>query len=415
MRPERPYDDEAPQLTDAVWHLAENCWTKSPTARPSANAICDTIASLLNGSRGANTPLLPPSPTLSIRVDRRLRPTPTTVPHIPDASLLPVRNPQSQSISNDLLHIRPGADTPSPLENTTAHILFLRFTGHTNSINSAVFSPDGKRIASVSEDMTLRIWNAQSGKAVVQPIRHAGPVHAVSFSPDGKRIVTSSAGKTVYIWHVDTGLLAAGPFTHPSVHRVIFSNDGTKIFFTARSTVCIIDALTGNLVLTPMEHGCSTCSVDVSPDGKRIISGCIDGTIRIWDAMNGSILAEPFKGHTSSVYSVAFSSDGRSIVSGSDDKTVIIWNVKGEIVAGPFRGHTDLVRCVAFSPDGKSVASGAGDNSIRVWDVVKGSLLVPPLKWKVGCLSAVAFSLDSERILAAGRGKVIRVGYWRNL
>ncbi len=79
-------------------------------------------------------------------------------------------------------------------------------------------------------------------------------------------------------------------------------------------------------------------------------------------------MGEPLRGHTDSVLSVAISSDGKYIVSGSADTTIRIWDLETRVQVGePLRGHTDTVWSVAISPDGKRIASGSRDNTIRIW------------------------------------------------
>ncbi|KAJ6457820.1 WD40-repeat-containing domain protein, partial [Mycena vitilis] len=120
-------------------------------------------------------------------------------------------------------------------------------------------------------------------------------------------------------------------------------------------------------------------SVAFSPDGKHIVSGSIDRSVRIWDAESGEQLGDPLEGHTGWVQSVAFPPDGKHIVSGSIDKSVRIWDAEGgEQLGGPLQGHTDGVRSVAFSPDGKHVVSGSGDESGPIWDVESGEQLDSP-------------------------------------
>ncbi|KIO10424.1 hypothetical protein M404DRAFT_129403, partial [Pisolithus tinctorius Marx 270] len=121
-------------------------------------------------------------------------------------------------------------------------------------------------------------------------------------------------------------------------------------------------AAVGGLKGWPLEqqllhgHTSGVTSVAFSPDGKRIVSGSWDKTVRVWDAERGVQLGSPLEGHTSEVISVAFSPDGKRIVSGSRDKTVRAWDVEGGVQIGsPLEGHTDGVISVAFSPDGKRI------------------------------------------------------------
>src|SRR5436853_198692 len=81
-----------------------------------------------------------------------------------------------------------------------------------------------------------------------------------------------------------------------------------------------------------------------SPDGKHIVSGSDDKTIKLWDDETGEILQSPLVGHEGSVLSVAFSPDGKQIVSGSNDKTIRLWAAKtGEMLQPPLEGHGDWI------------------------------------------------------------------------
>ena len=97
------------------------------------------------------------------------------------------------------------------------------------------------------------------------------------------------------------------------------------------------------------DHDEWVTSVAFSPDGKHIVSGSWDKTVRVWDAHTGQSIMDPLKGHDREVTSVAFSPDGRHIVSGSRDKTVRVWDAQtGQSVRDPLKGHDHHVTSVAF-------------------------------------------------------------------
>jgi hypothetical protein len=114
-------------------------------------------------------------------------------------------------------------------------------------------------------------------------------------------------------------------------------------------------------------------AVAVSPDGRFIVSGSQDRTVKVWDAQSGALLRS-LKGHTS-VSAVAVSPDGRFIVSGSGDRTVKVWDAQSGALLRSLGGHTGPVHAVAVSPDGRFIISGSWDQTVKVWDAQSGALL----------------------------------------
>ncbi|CAE6459288.1 unnamed protein product [Rhizoctonia solani] len=179
--------------------------------------------------------------------------------------------------------------------------------------------------------------------------------------------------------------------------------DGTHIASgSSEGTVSVWDATNGILVAGPTEHrGHSVHAIGVSPNNKLIVAGYEDGTVSIWDARNGSLVSGPFHGHVDSVLAVTFTPDNTRIVSGSRDRTVCIWNAfTGILITGPLEGHTDSIHSVAVSPNGRYLVSGSADHSIRVWNSSDGTLLASPLEGHIGPVWSVRFSPDGARIVS---------------
>ena len=185
---------------------------------------------------------------------------------------------------------RKNADKPIPTPEPTKfkeYKLLQTLEGHSRTVNSVAYSPNGKRIISGSDDRTIKIWDANTGECLQTLKGHSDYVKSVAYSPDGTKIISGSYDNTVKIW----------------------------------------DANTGQCIKTLKGHSGRVNSVAYSPDGKRIISGSDDNTIKIWDANTGECL-KTFEGHLDIIWSVAYSPDGTKIVSGSEDKTIKIWGIE---------------------------------------------------------------------------------------
>ncbi|KAG8711757.1 hypothetical protein FRC08_015492 [Ceratobasidium sp. 394] len=284
----------------------------------------------------------------------------------------------------------------------------LRTISAESEIFAAVFSPNGRRIATGSLDGTVRVWDAETGATLLDPIPgHSSQVWSVAFSHDSRRIVSGSLDKTVRVWDAETGVALLGPLRGHSewVRSVAFSPSGHRIVSGSEdNTVRIWDAKTGIELLQLRGHSDTVCSVVFSPNGHHIVSGSRDWTVRVWNAATGAALLEPLRGHSGQVLSAAFSPGGGRIVSGSDDKTVRIWDAEtGAVLLQPLRGHSDEVLSVAFSPDSRLIFSGSSDNTVRIWDAETGTELVNPLLGHSSDVMSVAPSPDGRR-LASGSG-----------
>jgi dipeptidyl aminopeptidase/acylaminoacyl peptidase len=219
------------------------------------------------------------------------------------------------------------------------------FTAATQWMNSATFSPDGRRIVTASYDGTARVWDAKTGVTLL--VLHSDhAVNSAVFSPDGSRIVTTTLNdKTARIW----------------------------------------DAHTGATLLVLRGHGSQVYSAVFSPDGSRIVtSGGRDNSARIWDAKSGATLLVLRASTFFSPHDAAFSPDGNRIVTASWDRTARIWDARTGASLLVLHGHTGAVKSAAFSPDGSQIVTASWDRTARVWDARTGATLLVLRKHLLG-------------------------------
>ncbi|KIK58309.1 hypothetical protein GYMLUDRAFT_102638, partial [Collybiopsis luxurians FD-317 M1] len=203
------------------------------------------------------------------------------------------------------------------------------------------------------------------------------------------------------VWHAES-----------KVNSIGVSGNGERIVSGCYDTaVRVWNARTGAPIGEPLQgHTNLVWSVTFSPDGKRIVSGSEDNTVRIWDAETRALIGDPLQGHTNSVLSVAFSPNGKQIVSSSWDKTVRIWNAEtGAPIGEPLQGHTQSVWSAAFSPDGKRVVSCSLDETVRIWDAETGAPIGRPFHGHTQSVWSVAFSPDGKRIISGSLDKTVRI------
>lgn len=321
------------------------------------------------------------------------------------------------------------------------HIKVL--AGHTGRVNSVVFSPDGRtlasgsgfyydRISGLAEEDVLKIWEVKSGQEIINLKGHTKGVTSVAFSPDGKTLATGSHDQTIKIWDVESGV-EIGCFTGHRDHvwaggvsSVAFSSDGhtlasgswdgsIKLWDTAdesqdwkiKNRKNKWENSNGRLkkTLLSSETNCGVASISYSPNGQTIASGTSNKTVELWDVKLKKLL-HTFTGHIDNVCSVAFSPDGSTLASGSWDGTIKLWDLTTLKEIATLTGHSDIVCCVAFSPNGKTLASGGYDTTITLWGL-------PTLQESAiatghsDYVKTVAFSPNGQTLASGSGDKII--------
>jgi RNA polymerase sigma factor (sigma-70 family) len=287
---------------------------------------------------------------------------------------------------------------------------------HGGWFTAMAYAPDGKTLATVAHDGTVRLWEAASGRALrvlgnerERRIPYAASrwLFCVAFSPDGKWLaagehVQDQAVGRLHIWNLATGKEERRYLAHPGgVHVVVFRPDSRMLASAGASDgkIRLWDPATGK-ELHVLGTGQSTNCLAFSPDGKTLASAG-GQVIRLWDARDGTDQKQ-LRGHRDRITSIAFHPDSKMLASVDLDRTIRLWSVATGRQPCSWTAP-GLIHSVAFSPDGKFLATG-GSEPMVLWNAATGKeerrLRHPP-----GEVAALAFAPDGKTLATATTGE----------
>lgn len=283
-------------------------------------------------------------------------------------------------------------------------------------IVSAQFSPDGKRLFTLSWEGTVRVWDAETGALLKDLLQNRFGGGTLVISPDGKLGFAGSDWATAadfvsgWLFQTDDGSQVGKSFSQKDgTVAAAFSPDGKRIITASRDgTAMIADTTTGVPLHKPLSHpGNPEVShitvVAFTPDGKVALTGGEDGSLRCWNVETATPVHDPLA-HGGSVLSATFSHDAKLLVTTSRDKTARIWKLPGFEPASPPLLHGDAVNDAAFHPSGKILATACSDGTVRFWHVESGKAVGEPLSHS-GFVGSLEFVAGGEMLLASSKDK----------
>jgi WD40 repeat protein len=278
--------------------------------------------------------------------------------------------------------------------------------------SSLAISPDGKLMAIADYDEIL-LWDLETQQQIGEPLSgHTGIIFSIDFSPDGLLLISGSSDETVRLWDLSTHTQFNETLDiNLPVECVAFSPNGSVLAICQNDNILLWDIPTwqqkGDLL---NGHSDWIRSIQFNPDGKKLVSGSSDGTVRLWDVQLGEQLGEALTGHTKHVNAIAISSDGSIIASGGYDRTIRIWDVStGGQIGEALHGHSDSVYSISLNSDGTVLASGGSDESIRLWDIATMQQIGEPLYGHRDWISSIIFLPNEEKFVSGSGDDTFRV------
>lgn len=326
-----------------------------------------------------------------------------------------------QSITrNQFKHEGPSWIETKPILEDDWNSCLLTLDDHEGSV-LALSWISNERIASASQDGTSKTWDISTSRCLSTLEGDGTPISSVGRLRNAELGLILGDGR-IWTWratednstqsHSEDVLSPNGNIlsikdTVESFVAASWSSKGTLAFVDENETIWIRHFMymaRDQPLFSLKGHHRGVNTLAWSHDG-RLASGANDGTIKIWDAVDGECKLSP-SGHSEGIYSLAWSQDGQRLASASKESIIKIWNTENGRCMAWVQGQSQLIRSLSWSPDGR--LAGADGDTIRIWDSATGKCL-SRLEGHTHQVWSVTWSEDGSKLASASRDKTIKI------
>ncbi len=291
-----------------------------------------------------------------------------------------------------------------------------KFEGLTGEPRCVAARVDNQRVSVGTADGKVLVWNAGNAE-LLQTIEIGSPVTRLAYSPDNQKLAVVDEKNTLRIFgpvippeqpqagielYLHQEVVSAQPLT-----RIEFSRDNRSVWATQQDGQVSEWAYASPVQLRQFNHGGPVYAVAISRDGKTVVSGSTDQTVRIWDATTGQQRFQ-LNGHVGAVHAVALTPDESLIVSSGADKTIRLWDVAGGRQLKQLTTLDETMYSVAVHPNGRTVAAAGADRKVHLFDILTGAEQ-RTMEGHTDYIHCVAFNPQGTRLLSYGYAGQLRV------
>lgn len=302
--------------------------------------------------------------------------------------------------------------------------------GHTDTVFTVAFSPDGQQLVSGSADQSIRLWQVATGALLDTFYDHVGPIFSLAFDPTGTLLASAGRDHVVRIWDLATHTLRHHCIGHTEdvidlcFHYVSATGITWLITGSRDQSVRLWASDSGQLRHTLVDANNEILALAASPGGYLLAASGADHIIRCWD-LTTMQLRYSLSGHGDAVRALAFSADGITLASGGNDQTIRLWDTEKRRALYTIQGYKNEISALAISPDGTLLANGNANHVIYLWLLKQHADLplrqaptqepyaeVQPLQTlqgHYGAVRAVAFHPDGTLLASGGDDDSIRL------